>query len=207
MKTNLRIRFRRRCLAGAVSLAALLTAAVAQAQVQAVLGGRALDANPMVGSGGTNNPVAGYVPVNGNDIITGNVTGLAYFHGRVPYGSPYESRTTNPNQASFDRWLRESAGSTVNSGPYLGQVQPFYLPSRMFATQSGQIAPGMVPDTVNGGNGATIVGRQAVSPSAVFHGALAEPSLTLLPIGAACRCGTWNGSARSRFRHSPRAAS
>ena len=185
MKMKLRTSTGRAAARLAIPLAILMAASVGRAQVQPILGGRVLDANPMVGSGGTNNPIAGYVPVNGNDIITGNVTGLGYFHARVPYGSPYDSRTNNPNQASFDRWLRISAGSNASAGPYLGQTQSFYLPQHMFATQSGNIAPGMVSNTVNGGNGVTLSGPQSVSPASGYNSANSSQPTTLLPIGAA----------------------
>lgn len=48
--------------------------------------GRALDRNPMLGSGGINAPVSGYTFDGGlraRSLITGNLTGLASFHGQT----------------------------------------------------------------------------------------------------------------------------
>src|SRR5215204_4637235 len=51
--------------------------------------GRVLDANNRLGSGGhnTGRDLRLATPT-GNDIVTGNVTGLRHFHGRVDYTDP-----------------------------------------------------------------------------------------------------------------------
>ncbi len=68
----------------AVALAmATLGAATAFAQVHQIQNGNVMDANPQVGTGGANQGVQGYIPINGNDVMTGNVSGLAAFHGQV----------------------------------------------------------------------------------------------------------------------------
>jgi len=57
--------------------AALVLGTTALAQVRQIQMGNPMDANPGVGTGGANTPVpAGYVPINGNDFVTGNVGGL-----------------------------------------------------------------------------------------------------------------------------------
>src|SRR5687767_15038803 len=57
--------------------------------------GRALDANPRVGSGGYNSgPIRDTLRVNPNNIVTGNVTGGREFRGHVPYTDPREFRGT-----------------------------------------------------------------------------------------------------------------
>ncbi len=72
---------------------ALLITAVGTTRVQAqnALGdGRALDNNLRAGSGGVNQAQAPPAYLRANDVITGNVTGLGFFHDDVGYGSTNE---------------------------------------------------------------------------------------------------------------------
>src|SRR3954468_19427079 len=64
-------------LAGAILVA--VSGSVALAQVRQIQTGNPMDANPAVGTGGSNRPIQGYVPINGNEVISGNVAGLKYF--------------------------------------------------------------------------------------------------------------------------------
>src|SRR5215510_11916076 len=64
-------------------LTAVLSTTAAWGQVRQVQMNNPLDANPQVGAGGANRPVPGYVPVNGNEVMTGNVGGLGAWHGQV----------------------------------------------------------------------------------------------------------------------------
>ena len=132
----------------ALVLPALLAAAVgmaltspALAQVQQVQQGRVLDANNQVGSGGSNQPVQGYTPINGNDIVSGNVAGLKYFHGNVQTPSPYQFGSTQ-GSASFNSFIRQSAGNgpgAYSSG--LGSV--YYNSSSMVSRGPGGFSPGV----------------------------------------------------------------
>ena len=98
-----------------------LLAPVAGAQEQH---GNALDANFQVGGGGYNAPVPGGGPINSQLYVTGQVTGLAGFHGFVGYAAPEELRIPVPS-ASLSAFQRESvglsqvlAGATYDTTPY-----------------------------------------------------------------------------------------
>jgi len=122
-------------------VAAALTLAVstaASAQVQQVYSGNALDANNQVGSGGANRPVPGFTPVNGNDIITGNVAGLKSFKGNLPYSSQYEFRG-NLGSASLNNFNRTSAPQAGAYGLQSGINQVYYSPQRLTAGAMGAI--------------------------------------------------------------------
>src|SRR6185295_14267197 len=130
-------------LLGAVAIAVL--GSVSLAQVRQIQMGSGMDANPAVGTGGSNQPVQGYVPINGNEIVSGNVAGLKYFHGPTATASPYQFGGSSANrsfvvggavvpQNSFGGSLgssalggfaRQSAGGPINQG--MNQV--YYLPS------------------------------------------------------------------------------
>ncbi len=105
-------------------------------QIQVQQHGTALDANPQAGTGGSNTPVPGYVPINGNDIITGNVAGLKYFHGQTATGtfSPYVFRGQQ-GSADFNNFARQSA--PPSAGNY--SAQSFYLPSTTVSTGQGSL--------------------------------------------------------------------
>lgn len=63
--------------------------------------GRALENNLQVGSGGYNNPAPARDPNLGNNIITGNVSGLGYFHGNAGYRAPGELQINLPSESLF----------------------------------------------------------------------------------------------------------
>ena len=95
---------------------------------------RRLDANTRVGSGGLNAQGdtriitgLGYSRINGNDIVTGNVTGLGYFHGNIPYAGQRDFRG-NLGSAFVDPFIGRSTGSPVlNQGPTVTMTpEPFY---------------------------------------------------------------------------------
>ena len=122
--------------AGAVLAGAVVAAAgPALGQMQVQSQGAALDANPQVGSGGSNTPVRGYVPLNGNDIITGNVNGLAYFHGPVGTSSPYVFQGTL-GTSSLQNFSRQSAGA-IPTAPGQGLNSVYYLPSATVTSAQG----------------------------------------------------------------------
>jgi tetratricopeptide (TPR) repeat protein len=104
----------------------------ARAQYRLPYDGRATDANNRVGSGG-NNPNdsekrAPAVP-NGNDLVTGNVTGGKHFRGNVPYRNANEFRG-NTSGGTIDNFIRSSASSDPNDPGSSYRVQPFYGSSR-----------------------------------------------------------------------------
>jgi len=148
----------------AAIMAAVLGAASALAQVHQVDLSNPMDANPLVGGGGSNRPVQGFVPINGNDVITGNVTGLQYFHGQVgrPGGgnglgtfSPY---VFNGNQGTsqIGSFARLTAGNQVN-----GAVnQAYFLPSATVSTAGGSLysAP------IGGGLDSSLVPASVANP-------------------------------------------
>ena len=92
----------------AVAAVVLASSGAAWGQVQRIPGGDLLDANPQIGSGGSNRPVPGYQPINGNAIINGNVSGLGYFHGNIPYSSPYQFQGSL-GSAGLQNFARQSA--------------------------------------------------------------------------------------------------
>ncbi len=110
-------------------------AALAWQCVRNVRMGGGMDANPGIGTGGSNQPVPGYVPINGNDIITGNVSGLQYFHGNVGYSSTstFNGRLGSSNLNNFAR--QSASGSAGANGVPLGQF--YILPSSVVSGSQG----------------------------------------------------------------------
>ncbi|MBC8105356.1 MAG: hypothetical protein H7Z14_02105, partial [Anaerolineae bacterium] len=110
---------KRLMLATAVAAAAVaLFANVASTHAQyRVDNGNARDANNRIGSGGYNQPGSGAgstspYAVNGNNIVTGNVTGGREFRGFVPYTDPGAFRGATAG-GNVDRFVRSSAGVPV----------------------------------------------------------------------------------------------
>jgi tetratricopeptide (TPR) repeat protein len=152
----------------ALTLAVLASAS--PAQVQQVQLGRPMDANPGVGSGGSNQPVQGYVPVNGNDIVSGNVSGLKYFHGAntvngglsgSPIGSSYQFGFNGGGlgTSTLGNFARQSAGSDIQSTPI---NSTYFLPSATVSRAQGSLysAP------IGGGFDSQLIPRTSVSPVA-----------------------------------------
>lgn len=142
----------------ATALVVAVAASVSVGQVQRVDMGRAMDANPQVGAGGSNRPVQGYVPINGNEIISGNVSGLKYFHGTTGTNSPYEFRGSL-GSSTLNNFARQSAGGSTGGSP-LGES--FYLPSRTLSTGQGSF----YSSPLGGGFDSQYVPQAALNPSA-----------------------------------------
>jgi len=103
--------------------------------------------------------VPGYVPINGNEVVQGNVSGLKYFHGtNVGTSSEYQFQG-NLGSSSLNSFARKTSGNDVNSST-LNQV--YYLPSATVSTSQGRLysAP------IGGGFDSMLVPRQSVSPVA-----------------------------------------
>lgn len=140
------------------SVLALAVTAASWGQVLQEREGRALDANTMVGSGGSNTPIRGYVPINGNQVMTGNVSGLGYFHGRVPYSSSteFQGRLGSSDLRTFAR----QSGGLSSGGTYTGGYSTYYMPSQLTSTSQGRINPGSLT-----GVEARMTGPGAINPT------------------------------------------
>jgi len=95
------------------------------------------------------------INLNGNDIITGNVSGGKEFRGFVPYRSETDIGTSTAVD-SFNTFLRQTAPVNLGSSqPYL--PQPYYTPARTATSlirRGG--APGLItysPIRTTGGTG------------------------------------------------------
>jgi len=130
-------------------IAGLAGGGALDAQVTQVNQGRALDSNPMVGGGGSNQPVQGYVPINGNDIMTGNVTGLSYFHGNIPYSSPYSFGVNLPS-STLGRFQAISSPLVAPTSNSQSIYRSYYLPSQ---SVGGLTATGTIAQPSPTGNG------------------------------------------------------
>jgi hypothetical protein len=168
----------RKMLTGSVLLA--VATSVSLAQVRQLQMTSPMDANPQVGAGGANRPVPGFVPINGNDIMTGNVSGLAYFHGQSgtlnPYqfggqgltpvvvninGTPTVIQRSGLGSSTLSNFARQSAGAPLSGGMYTGMTVPYYLPSATVSTGQGALysAP------IGSGFDSAIVPRYSYSPA------------------------------------------
>ena len=88
---------------------------------QAMGDGRALDNNLRVGSGGKNVAQPGIDYRARNDLITGNVSGLGYFHGNIPYRAPDEFHGDLGSNRLFRFHAR---GLAVPTGSGYGTAEP-----------------------------------------------------------------------------------
>jgi hypothetical protein len=84
----------------------VLAAGAAQGQVET---GNVLDANPRIGSGGINTATGAGSGINSQLYITGQVTGLGRFRGRVPYRAANQLGLSLPS-ASLEDFQRRSVG-------------------------------------------------------------------------------------------------
>ena len=117
-----------------------LAAGLALAQEQVDTSGRALDANPGVGTGGVN-PSAPTIDYRArNDIITGNVGGGRHFRGDIDYGASGEFRGQLGSDDLF-RFRADSLPSAVGQGAF-APTQSVYRP---FTTPRVPTAPGAGP--------------------------------------------------------------
>jgi len=115
------------------------------AQVRQIPGGRALDANPMVGSGGYNVSARTYRINQGNLIITGNVTGGRAFRGYSPIRDSSQLLLDLPS-STLSNFVRDSvgvndvlAGRTFEPRPYFDPQQTV---TNVGAIQAGLNRPG-----------------------------------------------------------------
>jgi hypothetical protein len=133
----------------------LFVTASAHGQYRVGQDGRALDANNRIGSGG-NNPNDSTKRVgevlNGNDIVTGNVSGGKQFRGQIQYTAPNEFRG-NTAGVNMDNFIKQSSGGTNGPDMRLAQdAKPFYgsravvKPPGYVETNSGvYIPPAYIP--------------------------------------------------------------
>jgi hypothetical protein len=70
-------------------------------------------------------------PTSGNAIVTGNVSGMKYFRGIVPYGSSYYTGNSGNDSGSqsVSNFLRRSA-EPIASDRNPGLARPYYQPER-----------------------------------------------------------------------------
>ena len=134
-------------LAAAVAAVPLLgMTSSAQAQFRQQNSGRALDANPRVGSNGSNDDVGGRdrgPAVTGNQIVNRNVTAGREFRDAVPYTDARAFRGLATGGES-DRFIRNSVGVPTRSQATLESTtpQPFYGDSRGVAPPPGTVQLG-----------------------------------------------------------------
>lgn len=129
-----------------VALAALMTQSAAAQVVPSSNDGRALDANPRVGSGGLN--PQGFAPTQfnaANRYITGNVTGLGAFHGFSPIQdtTTFQAGLGSAGLTFFNRRAVSVAdvlaGRTAAGLPYYGRSETVLQTGGILA---GQNQPG-----------------------------------------------------------------
>ena len=106
-------------------LSGLSLPASALAQQQVGSNGRALDANPQVGSGGTNRLENQVDYASRNDLITGNVAGGAAFRGSINYGAPGAFRGSLGSDSLF-RFRADSLGSAPAVAGQAGLNNPAF---------------------------------------------------------------------------------
>jgi tetratricopeptide (TPR) repeat protein len=116
-------------LIAAISSLSIFSVTPAIAQFRVGQDGGARDASNRVGSGGYNSPAlppSAFLN-NGNQIVTGNVTGGKEFRGQIQYTDPLEFRGNIASQ-QIDRFIAGSAGAPLWNQPAQlpGTMQPFY---------------------------------------------------------------------------------
>jgi len=136
------------CLWAAVAAVPVL-GFVSSASAQYRLGydGKANEANNRVGSGG-NNPSKEGQAVNGNDIVTGNVTGGIEFRGHTNIRNPREFRGPSPG-GMIDDFIKGSSSVDPNAPGSSYRVETFYGGARTV-----QAPPGFTPAPISTGTGA-----------------------------------------------------
>ena len=133
-------------------VAASVAAGTVTAQVQQIEGGRALDANPMIGSGGIN-PALPRHPINrSNQIITGHVGGGMRFRGYAPIRDPSDFFVGLPS-ADLSGFRADSLSvRDVVTGVTNYQPRAYYDPRRTILN-AGAIQRGLnIPGTSNARN-------------------------------------------------------
>jgi len=126
----------------AAAVAAVLAICpVTRAQYYVGQDGRSAEANNRLGSYGSNGQASpnNNIP-NANDILYGNVTGLAAFQGVIPFRQPGMFTGALPPEPS--QVLRQMAGNE-SSQPNYGQPEVWYAPEKISGTPAGlQEIPG-----------------------------------------------------------------
>lgn len=113
----------------AMLAAGFLAATSARAQVRPVQGGNALDANPLTGSAGYNAARPTTAGINGNLIMSGNVSAGKSFQGYSPIQNSNTLMTNIPS-AGLGNFVRDSVGlPTITSGQNNYVAQPYFNPS------------------------------------------------------------------------------
>jgi hypothetical protein len=140
----------------AVPVIGLTQSASAQYRVNA--DGRANEANNRIGSGGSNPSKEGQI-VNGNDIVTGNVTGGIEFRGHTNYRNPREFRG-NISGGIIDDFIKGSTSVDPSSAGSAYRVETFYGGRRTVdapagftqapLTGNGAYTPPPAPDQIIG---------------------------------------------------------
>lgn len=126
------------CLLTALTLARLTLAQ------NAVGDGRGLDANLQQGTGGVNAPQPPPAFMGANDIVTGNVPGLMYFHDDVGYTAPHEFR----DELSEDHLFRFRATSlSPNLGTNVGTAPPIGVYRTPPTAPGTLVYPAYTPDS------------------------------------------------------------
>lgn len=141
---------------------------------QALGDGRALDNNLRVGSGGKNHGGQKIDYRGRNAIITGNVSGLSYFHGSVPYRAAGEFRVNVPSNKQF-RFHAQSLRTGSRRGLALGNRQ--YVYRSMAVPRFGDVATAAAGTNL-------LLGRDTTSASGFDAGAVgARFGTTHSPVG------------------------
>ena len=178
-------------LAAAAMIPLLALPAFASAQYRVPQDGRALDANPQLGSGGSNSRVGGnvtdryradYTQRNyGNSVVTGDVSGGAGFRGAVPYraAGQFNDFAAGSGVSNFaGRSTGVTTGGTLIDNA--GSVRPYYNSATTIVAPPGLVSTpytgGYQPPTSFSGNpgglgGAYDPGAAAAGRSAYTGGA------------------------------------
>jgi tetratricopeptide (TPR) repeat protein len=131
-----------------LSAAVMFVPVLAWGQFRVGSDGQAMDANTRLGSNGYNANSAPAPYVTGNQIITGNVTGLGYFHGGVPYTDPSAFRGQT-GSSSFDPFLRQSTAAPLRGAPPTDNSNQF-VPQAFYGGQTAAPPPGYTRDPYSG---------------------------------------------------------
>ncbi len=136
--------------AAAILAAGVLLAGAAWAQVRPIQGGNALDANPMIGSGGNNGARPVTSAINGNLIMSGNVTGGKAFQGFNPISNP-SAFQASVGSASLGNFVRDSVGLPgIQSGLSTTSPRPYFDPSQTTVSAGAIQAQTVLPRDLNG---------------------------------------------------------
>ncbi len=135
------------------------------AQVRPIRGGNALDANPMAGSGGYNAARPTSTGINGNLIVSGNVTAGKAFRGYSPIANP-NTLLTNIPSAAIGNFVRDSAGlPSISAGLNSPTAQPFFYPTDTAVSTGTVTNQALLPRQVTGTVSVSqYQGQMSVSP-------------------------------------------